>query len=179
LFDPSKICATGAVKFTCVAGQQVCGTTSGIVSCEGTLTAPTVGPPTAPTPATTTILATTTLSGTTTQPIPVSIVCTGNGFFPDPFNCRYFHDCRAGSGTKSILYRCNTGYVYYAPLNNCQLQASQSDCITIDCTGTTAYRAYYPYSYYYTNCGSKPTTTMYRCASTSQYFSTTSNTCVA
>jgi len=65
---------------------------------------------------------------------PSEFICTSNGYFPDPDDCRKFYFCVKGKATE---YRCSINYVYNHQKNACVRQSVSSDCAVIKCKYTS------------------------------------------
>lgn len=80
-----------------------------------------------------------------------SITCTGEGLFPDPFNCRIYHQCLAYD-QDSYPESCPEGYVYKSTTEQCIRSARPIDCQTLKCDNTKLFSRFGMNTMYYGYC---------------------------
>ncbi|XP_038106254.1 uncharacterized protein LOC119766008 [Culex quinquefasciatus] len=96
-----------------------------------------------------------------------SLMCTGAGLYPDPYDCNAYHVCSAKKRA-SEPRRCPAGYGFqYTSASStdapCKQLTSGSECLTIQCDPQRTFQPYDPANQFYASCiGS--TIYVYRCA---------------
>jgi len=103
-----------------------------------------------------------------TGPAPSDFICTSNGYFPDPDECRQFYFCVKGKATE---YSCSNNFVYSHQKNACIKQTVSSDCAFINCkyTSVLEYVVYPKDPNVYGLCIRNHTTLMFKCAEEEQF----------
>lgn len=101
--------------------------------------------------------------GPSVAPHPPTYDCTGEGFFPDPDDCKKYHYCLAAN-LLVTSYTCPTDYVYNANNRNCILQESPEQCVTITCQNPDEFVVYSANPQYYASCDANLKASVRRCA---------------
>jgi hypothetical protein len=69
-----------------------------------------------------------------TEPPKSQFICTSNGYFPDPNDCRKFYFCVRGTAKE---FTCSSNFVYSHQKNACIKKTLISDCAVIKCKYAT------------------------------------------
>jgi hypothetical protein len=108
-----------------------------------------------------------------TDPPKPNLICTSNGYFPDPNDCQKFYFCVKDTPT---VYSCSNNFVYSHKQNSCIRRSVSSDCAVIKCKYTTLieYVIYPKDPNVYGVCLRNRTTMMYKCPEEEQFDTKTS-----
>lgn len=91
------------------------------------------------------------------------LVCTSEGFFPDPYNCNVFHYC-AGYGLESQFQTCPGDTVFNPEFKSdspCKVKVNdETDCPQVDCTESTIFKHYGTSEKYFAYCREAPDSTV-------------------
>ncbi|XP_023708612.1 uncharacterized protein LOC111865109, partial [Cryptotermes secundus] len=71
-------------------------------------------------------------SATKTRECSQEFQCTGEGYFPDPDDCRTFYSCDANQNVTT--YTCPASYVYLHANHTCVRKKVSADCASIKCS---------------------------------------------
>jgi len=112
-------------------------------------------------------------SSTASENCITDFVCTSNGYFPDPDDCRKFYFCVNGTATE---YSCSSNFVYSHRKNACIKQTVSCDCAVIKCKYATVleYVVYPKDRNVYGLCIRDYPTLMFKCPKDQQFDTKTS-----
>nr|XP_019535192.2 uncharacterized protein LOC109406552 [Aedes albopictus] len=90
------------------------------------------------------------------------LVCTAEGFFPDPYECNVFHYC-SGYGLQSDFQTCPENTVFNPEFNSsspCKAKEDdESDCSQVDCTENSVFKHFGTSEKYFAYCWEDPDST--------------------
>ncbi|XP_055629328.1 uncharacterized protein LOC129770486 [Toxorhynchites rutilus septentrionalis] len=81
---------------------------------------------------------------------PPALKCTGEGYYPDPNNCKLYHYCEV-TGEPSDVYECSPNYVFNG-VDGCKQQIFPSDCVTCKCDPSKIFVGYGNSKIFYAYC---------------------------
>lgn len=103
-------------------------------------------------------------------PLPnTRLICSDEGFFPDPWNCQTYYFC--DSDKIPFLYECPEEFVYDALNGHCGRYSAEEDCVTMLCTAENenSFIVHAANPSFYAFCDSTLTPHMFRCPQNQQF----------